>query len=206
MRKVKGTIQRKALQEAQGKRIYLQVGLLVFGLLVVVALIMDLTGFMHKKVYRPPDIATELQNMVLGLDGPRFTDANGLFSIVIPPGWKVSKPPESDPYNVVFVGSHSADISIMAKPVSYNTLPELFREIQKLEKQFGLATKVDTIRFRGRPAIKRSGRLMRVKVFAIDFVEDHVAHHILCAVSPEYFDRFEPVLMEVLNTYETGKK
>ena len=47
---------------------------------------------------------------------------------------------------------------------------------------------------------------MRVKIFAIDFVEDHVAHHIMCAVSPEYFDRYEPVLMDVLNTYETGRK
>ena len=206
MRKVKGAIQRKALQETQGRRIFLQIGLLVFGLLVVAALIVDMTGFVHKKVHRPPDVTTELQNIVLGLDGPRFADSNGLFSIVIPAGWKVSKPPESDPYNVVFVGTHSADISIMAKPVSYNTLPELFTEIEKHEKQFGLSTKVDTIRFRGRPAVKRSGRLMRVKIFAIDFVEDHVAHHIMCAVSPEYFDRYEPVLMDVLNTYETGRK
>ena len=206
MRKVKGAIQRKALQETQGRRIFLQIGLLVFGLLVVAALIVDMTGFVHKKVHRPPDVTTELQNIVLGLDGPRFADSNGLFSIVIPAGWKVSKPPESDPYNVVFVGTHSADISIMAKPVNYNTLPELFTEIEKHEKQFGLSTRVDTIRFRGRPAVKRSGRLMRVKIFAIDFVEDHVAHHIMCAVSPEYFDRYEPVLMDVLNTYETGRK
>lgn len=205
MRRIKGTIQRKALREPQGWRNYVRIGFLVFGVLVVAALIADMTGFRHKKPYRSPDLATELQNIILGLDGPRFTDAKGLFSIVVPPGWKVSRPPESDPYNVVLVGSHSADISIMAQPVSYNTLPELFKEIEKREKQFGLATKVDTIRFRGRPAIKRSGHLLRVKILAIDFVENHIAHHMMCAVSPEYFDRFEPVLMEVLNTYETGK-
>ena len=206
VKKVKGMIQRRALVEQKGWGMYLRIGFLVFGLLLVAALMADISGFKHKKVFQPPDVSTELQNIVLNLDGPRFADPGGLFSVVIPAGWKVSKPPECDPYNVVLMGSHSADISIMARRVPYNTLPELFSEIEKREKQFGLATKVDTIRFLGRPAVKRSGRLNRVRIFAVDFVENYVAHHIMCAVSPEYYDRYEPVLMEILGTYEPGKK
>lgn len=147
---------------------------------------------------------TELQNILLGLGGPRYVDPSGLFSVVLPAGWQTATPPESGSYNVVLYGPNGADMSIMATPVDYDDLPSLFKDIEQSERQTSIRTDIEAIRFQGRAAAKRTCKLHHVRVLAIDFVENRVAHHILCTTPPELFEQYEPVLMEIINTYQTS--
>lgn len=147
------------------------------------------------------DPVTEIQNILLGLDGRPVSDPKGLFQIVPPAGWRVVRPPECDPYNLSLHSPNGAEISLMASRVSYNTLPPLFAAIEKQEAQYGIRTQLDTFFFEGRPTIRRTGHLSQVRMLALDFVQDNVAHHILCTTPPALFDLYVPALMEVLKTY-----
>jgi len=123
--------------------------------------------------------------------------------VVPPAGWRTALPPDSGSYNVVFFGPNGADMSIMATPVDYDDLPSLFKDIEKSERQTSIRTDFEAIRFQNRSAVKRTCMLHHVRVLAIDFVENRVAHHILFTTPPELFEKYEPVLMEVINTYQT---
>ena len=177
----------------------------IFGLLAVIAFMADLfvagRGGKNSSGYLV-DVPTDLQNLVLGLTGPRYVDRSGLFTIVPPAGWNRTTAPDCNPYNVVFSSMCGPDISIMASRVSYNDLPTLFKEIEGSEKEYGIRTQVETIRFLGRPAVLRTCDALNSKIFSIDFVDNYVAHHILCGVPPPYYDKYRPVLMSVLETYE----
>lgn len=201
-----GSRQARAQQEAAraSTRSLRLVGLMLLGLVVVVALIADLRALPRRAARGRPDVATDLQQLALGLDGPRYTDPSGLFSIVPPAGWKILRPPDCGPYNVVFHNQRGADVNIMATRVEYNDLPSLLRDIEKTERECGIATKPEAFFFQGQPAVRRETRLATVKVLAVDFVRDRVAHHLLFSVPVEQYDRYRPVLMEVLNTYRTG--
>jgi hypothetical protein len=178
--------------------------LLAFALLVTVAIVADMHRLRSRLPEEIPSVPAELQNILLGLGGPRYVDPKGLFSVVQPAGWRAATPPESDSYNVAFYGPNGADMSIMATPVDYDDLPSLFKDIEKSERQTSIRTEHNAIRFQGRAAVRRTCKLHHVRVLAIDFVENRVAHHILCTTPPELFEQYEPVLMEVINTYQTA--
>jgi hypothetical protein len=185
-------------------RVPLKVIFLVLGVLVVIALMADLAWM--SKPARPVlyDVPTDLQNLVLNLHGERYVHPDGRFSIVKPAGWRMKVRPESHPYDVVFYGPNATDISIMATPVKYNTLPELMKDLEQSERESGLAMNKDPFFFKGAPAVKRLARLRTTSVLALDFVRNNVAYHVICGVPPEYFEQYEPVLMDVLNTWEFG--
>jgi hypothetical protein len=193
----------RAREEEKGA-LWLKIGLLVFGLLVVVAIGLDTTRVRKRTPPGIVDVPTEIQNLILSLDGPRFTDPRGRFSIVAPAGWRVLRSPDSTPYDVVFSSPHSVDISILASPVEYDDLPALLEDINKAERGFDLHTQKEPMFFQEKPAVRRVCRLQQTKLLAIDFVSDRVAHHLMCSVPPEYFDAYQPVLMELLNTYRFG--
>lgn len=180
----------------------LNLTLLVFGFLVCVALVVDLTYHPSRPEANFPDVVTELQTMVLGLDGPRYVDRSGLFSIVKPAGWRYDTFPDCKPYNVEFFSPNGARIGIMAVPIKYNDLPSLFADIESRESEYDIRTDLEAFRFQGRPAVKRHCTLSRIRVVAVDFVDSYVAHHILCSVPVEVFDKYEPVLMDLINTYQ----
>ncbi|HOW96308.1 MAG TPA: hypothetical protein P5567_03665 [Kiritimatiellia bacterium] len=178
--------------------------LLGLGLLLLVALAADLRRMPKRKLPGFTDPADELQAVVLGLNGPRYADPEGLFSIVAPAGWTAFKPPDSRPYDVVFRGPSGSTISVMATPVEYNDLPSLVREIDRNEEEAGIRTQSEAFFFLGGPAVLRKAGLVTSRVFSVDFVRDRVAHHIICSVPPELFDRYYPVLMDVVETYRPG--
>jgi len=180
------------------------IALMAGGLLLVAALMADLRSLRHRKPRGVVDVGTELQAIVLGMNGTRYEDPAGLFSIVPPSGWTVFKPPNSRPYDVIFRGPSGATMSIMVTRVKYNDLPSLMREIEESEKQAGIETKPEAFFFLGQPAVRRVAGLTASKVFCVDFVRDHVAHHIICGTPPTLFDRYYPVLMDVLGTYRAG--
>ncbi|MBU1910613.1 MAG: hypothetical protein KJ726_11245, partial [Verrucomicrobia bacterium] len=137
------------------KQILLAAGLMLFGLLIVIALMADLRTMKQRKPRGYVDPGTELQEIVLGLNNPRYEDTSGLFSIVPPAGWTVFKPPDSRPYNVIFRGPSGATLSIMTTRVKYNDLPSLMREIEESEKRAGIRTKSEALFFLGGPAVRR---------------------------------------------------
>jgi len=187
-----------------GKIGVVKILLLGGGLLLVLALAVDLRRMPKRKLLGYMDPAMELQTIVLGMNGPRYKDAEGLFSIVAPAGWTVFRPPDCRPYDVVFRGPSSATLSIMATRVDYNDLPSLVREIDASEEQAGIRTQSEAFFFLGGPAVRRKAGLVSSRVFSVDFVRDYVAHHIICGTPPELFDRYYPVLMDVVESYQLG--
>ena len=183
--------------------VFLKLAVFGFILLVIVAVIADIAAMRRRMPVNIVDVPTELQNILLGLGGPRYVDPAGLFSVVPPAGWQKSSDANKGNYSAVFYGPNGADMSIMATPVDYNDLPSLFKDIEKSERQTSIRTEFEAFRFQGRSAVKRTCKLHHVRVLAIDFVENRVAHHILFTTPPELFDKYEPVLMEVMNTYQT---
>jgi hypothetical protein len=177
--------------------------LLVFGVLIIVGLLIDMRTIHRRRAKGSGlDVATDIQNVLLGLTGERVSDPRGFFTIVPPSGWKMSGYPDSHPFNVTFYGPHGVDINITASAVEYNDYNTLLKRIEQIEREIGMNTHIEPVTFLGRPAIKRTSNLHRSRVLVIDFVEHRVAHHLLCRIPHELFDKYEPVVMEVLNTYE----
>lgn len=186
--------------------VFLKVAVFGFILLVIVAVIADIAAMRRRMPVNIVDVPTELKNILLGLGGPRYADPTGLFSVVPPAGWQKSSDANKGNYSAVFYGPNGADMSIMATPVGYDDLPSLFKDIEASERQTGIRTDFEAFRFQGRSAVKRTCKLHHVRVLAVDFVENRVAHHILFTTPPELFEKYEPVLMEVLNTYQPGNR
>jgi hypothetical protein len=184
---------------------WVQTALMVSGVLAIVAFIVDLSQVKLPNPLAAPTANEELQTVLLGLGGPRYTDTNGLFSIVAPAGWRIVRPPDSDFYNVMFKSPNGADLSIMATPVAYDDLPSLFKDIAASEQQQGIRTEFEMIRLKDRQAIRRTCKLFNSRVLAIDFVANRASHHILCTAPIALYDKYEPVFMEIINTYEPGQ-
>jgi hypothetical protein len=182
-----------------------QVALLGFGLIVVVALVADLSHMPVKHKTVDEGITSDLQEMVLGMKGARYVDPSGRFSIVPPAGWRIVRPPDCTPYHVTFLGPNSCDLNIMVTPVAYTELPQLVKDIERTENRASIATDKESFFFKSIPAIRRHASLHRQKVIAIDFLANGMAHHILCGIPQELYARYEPILMDVINTYEPGK-
>lgn len=178
--------------------------LLVLGVLVVVGLMADLARLARKAPQPSFDVGDDLRNLALGMDGERFVHPKRYFSIVKPAGWRMKLPPDSTPYDVVFLGPAAADVSIMVTEVGYDTLPELVKDIEESERSSGIVTQKDPFFFKGMPAVKRVARLRSTSVMALDFVKNGLAHHVMCGIPPEHFEQYETALTELLNTYEAG--
>jgi hypothetical protein len=192
---------RRGAHEERAGSPALKLGLLVFGLLAMVAIGLDMT-MVHQRLPRATiSVETEVQSILLGLNGPRYVDPNGRFSIVCPPGWRIIVSPDSSPYDVVLSSPRGAEISILASPVAYDDLPSLMADIEKAERGFNLHTQKEPIFFQDTPAVRRVCQLLQTKLLAIDFVSDRVAHHIMCSVPPECFDPYYSAFLELLNTY-----
>ena len=68
---------------------------ILFSVLVVFAAIFaDMRKMRARLPASVPSLAVELQNILLGLGGPRYADPAGLFRVVTPAGWRTVTPPE----------------------------------------------------------------------------------------------------------------
>lgn len=197
----------KTAREARGasqKTPWWKLPALVFGLLVVVALCLDLQRFARQKP-QGRSVAVDLQNMVLGEVGSLYVHSNGWFSVRCPAGWRMRTGAQSAPYQVVMYGPAATDLSIMVTPVSYDHLPALLRDIERSEQMAGLSVPKEPFFFKGVPAVRRVAHLKTQTLLAIDFVKDGLAHHIMCGLPPEYFDRYQSVILDwLVQHYEPG--
>ncbi|MCX6996035.1 MAG: hypothetical protein NTV49_02870 [Kiritimatiellaeota bacterium] len=149
-----------------------------------------------------PDAPAEIQGLRAGLHGPRYTATHGRFSIVAPPGWNTLSGEDSAPYDVTFRSPNGISVSLMATPVPYDDLPALYADIDRREREYGIHADIETMYFQNRPAARRVVKLLRSKMIAIDFVADRVAHQLLCEIPTEYYDQYQPALLELLQTYQ----
>lgn len=143
----------------------------------------------------PP--AEEVLSALRSLGAAHVTATNGLFSLPAPAGWQVKSGQDAEPYDVVFFTPNGASISAMAAQVAYNDLPTLDRTIRKKEYSRDLSTALDAIRLGDRAVIQRKATLLNQRVLAVDFVQDYVAYHVMCAAPLELYDVYEPLFHAV---------
>lgn len=175
-----------------------------FGLLVILALGLDLRRFAQQKP-QGLSVTADLQNLVLGESGGVYVHSNGWFSVRCPAGWRMRTGAQSAPYHLVMYGPAATDISIMVTPVPYDNLPALMRDIERSEDMAGLAVPKEPAFFKGVPAVRRVAHLKSQTLLAVDFVKDGLAHHIMCGLPPEHFDRYQPVIWDwLIRHYEPG--
>lgn len=168
-----------------------------FGLLVVLALCWDLQRFARQ---RPPPstVVADLQQLVLNETEGTYAHPKGWFTVRKPLGWRIRTGPNARPYDAVLFGPTATDISIMTTAVSYDSLPDLLQDIERSEAMAGLSSTRRPFFFQGIPALERVARLRSQSVLAIDFVHQGIAHHIMCGVPPEHFEKYRPILLNWL--------
>ena len=187
---------------AETRKPWLTIGLLALGLVVIAAIMADTMSFTKKRGKPADNVHQRLQDIVLGLNHPPFVDKWKLFSLVAPDTWQVVKYPDCHPYNVSFIGPGGADLHVMATRVTYNDFNTLLKTVKWTERRMNVDTHIETTNFLGRPAVRRTCRMRYSTVVSFDFVENYVAHHILCGMPPEHFEKYLPVMMDVMNTYK----
>jgi len=183
---------------------WLQLGLPLLGALFVLAFVADLVVATRRGggAELGADVPAEIRSLRAGLHGPVYTAPSRLFRLVAPPGWMIFEGEECAPYDVVFRSPHDVSVSVMATRVAYNDLPSLYDDLERREEEGGIHTDVKVLQFQHRPATERVVQLLKSKVIAIDFVADHVAHHIMLEIPTAYYDQYRPALLELLQTYQ----
>ena len=166
-------------------RPWVLIGLLAILFLVVIAIFADFRkhGLLQRR--KVPTISEDVQRALVSRTGLLASDPKERFSVAVPKGWIVEKGDDAKPYQLLIRSMQGPNIGMMATPVAYDSLAELFKDITKAEVKEGIATELETTRFHGLPAARRTAKLMRVRVLAFDFVDQHVAYHIMCTAPTE---------------------
>lgn len=178
-------------------------------ILLLAALMADLRNFSRRFAEGPR--ATPLPrkgdaaDVLRGLDGPRYVDPAGRFSLVPPRNWVKLDPPPTDFYDVVFQGPYGMDLSIQTAETRGMTFDELIGKLRDVERGLSAETHMDIAYVGKHRAVKRSARLFRSKVLLLDFLTGDLAHHVQFSMPPETYDEYEPVFLRLMETYEAGR-
>lgn len=151
---------------------------------------------------RLPTVEEELKTVILGLGEKTYTDRSGRFTVAVPPGWNQLSADGSMPYDIAFVSPNRASIRIMATSVPYDTLRELYETIEAREKSRDIRTELTTIKKWGLDVIQRRADLTSESVVSFDVVQDFVAYHIMCAMPKDFAKQYEPVIVDVVDTFK----
>lgn len=188
---------------------WLQPVLLMLGVLFIVTFIADMITLSHggKTSLKLLSVPEEIQRLESDLArGARYTATHGLFSIIRPTGWKVLTGADIAPYDVTLASPNGVTISLSATPVTFDSLPALFAEMSKREREFGVQSEIKTFYFHGQPAARREVRMMRSQAVVIDFVTNRVAHQIFCNVPLELLESYRPPLFKLIETYQPSHR
>ncbi len=191
---------------------WIRIGLLLLALAGVAAFIADMLNARRRLTAqwaatpREPELIADLTGYLLDRSGAVYADPSGLFSVRVPANWNIEPRGERGFYNVILRAPRQVSVAIMATPVKYNDLQSLADDIRRNERRNGIATNLELWRFLDRPAIRRVSRLVHTEVLAIDFVAEYTAHHILCTFPRGYYDRYLPLVMQVLETYRPAAR
>ena len=171
-------------------------------ILTVGGVILGRQGAEQKRRSVRGNASRDIQQVILGLLEEPYRDPSGLFTIVPPAGWKRISHSSDNPYNVVFRSPNGPDISILATPTEDEDVADLLRRVDQTERDIAVEMNIEFDRFKDYRAVQRTIGLLGVKVRTIDFIANGVSHHIQIAVDPALFDKYLPVMMDVVETYE----
>lgn len=158
----------------------------------------------QKKQLAPPARAGDADDILAGLNGPRYTDPSGLFSFVPPRHW-LRFVPEGKFFNVGFRGPHSMDLQIHAVVTNGATFDGLVAQLRKIERNLAANTHMDITYVGSHRAVKRSVQLFKSRVLMLDFLTGDIAHHIQFSTPPALYDQYEPIFLRVMDSYAPGQ-
>ncbi len=140
-----------------------------------------------------------------GMDGPRYMDSSGRFSLVPPRNWMKLKQPAVPFYNVVYQGPYGMDMSIQVVVTNGLTFEKLVDKLKRVERGMNATTHMDYAYVGPYRAVKRSVQLFKTRVLILDFVTGDLAHHIQFSVPPALYDEYEPVFLRLMQSYQPGQ-
>jgi len=191
------------------RRTLLRWVMLVVAFLLLIAIIVDLRHISSRlsefnrtgKVARKGDAA----DIAGGLDGSRYQDPSGHFSVVPPRNWVRLKQPATPFFNAVFQGPHGMDMSIQVVATNGMSFDKLIDTLRRVERAMSATTHMDVTYVGPLRAVKRSVQLYESRVLMLDFVTGDLAHHIQFSMPPALYDEYEPVFLRLMQTYEPGQ-
>ena len=182
----------------------LRLALLGLGLLLVAALIADLSGAVRRG--NPERARIEAlespEAYVLGLSDQRYVDPQGRFALTMPAAWIPRDGDAADPYTAGFRGPSDIDISILVSDLPHDRFDLLMAQIRGQEERLDVNMNIRRIEFQGRPAVERHSRLTRVSLYLLDFMDGRRAYHMVANMPREDYEKLLPVVKEVLETLE----
>ncbi|MDZ4199068.1 MAG: hypothetical protein U1E27_07270 [Kiritimatiellia bacterium] len=178
---------------------------LVAGLVLVAALAVDL--FRESRRFQSiPRLPSDQDPsaLILGLQDRIYRDPRDRFQLRVPASWAVFTSADIAPYDVLIRGPRGIEISIRSVKVEEERFDLLLEEIRGIEEQWGVNMNLQTNVFRDRPSAERYARLITQSVRIRDFLADGHAHHLQAAAPREAYEALEPLLLEIMATYEPG--
>jgi len=151
--------------------------------------------------YVESNIAQETKGQ---LSQTRYVDPKGYFKIVPPAGWRIQEYPQDLRGKVAFINPESSniDLRVLVNAIDFSTVEELIAMCKDVEKHYGIITNIEEITFSSGPAVRRSFHLGGIKVYSIDFLVGKVKHNLQYAAPPNKYDKYLPVVMKSMETYE----
>ena len=180
-----------------------RISLMVLSLLIAAAFILDARGFFNKQRKTFNDKTVSEWVITVATSTNRYVDPARRFSIIIPEGWSTKTGADAYPRDVVVFRPTVLELNISVSPVTYDNLDQLKYNLRRIESDWQADTHIEDYDFKGRPAVKRTCRITNEKLFMIDFIERGLAFHFQFSTQPEYFDEYQPLISELLNTIET---
>lgn len=182
------------------------VSLMVFGLLVVVALILD-GKYILTRMAGPRPVSETAPGMLIDVATAtnRFRDEARAFSIALPDGWRVMSAEETAPYDIRLAGPSLIFIAVQVTPVRYTSIDVLVGRLRNIEQEEQRDTHIERIAFKGYPGIRRVIHLHRETVFMLDVLAEGREYHLQCGVPVDIEASHRPVVEAMLETFEPVK-
>lgn len=177
--------------------------LVLFGLLVIVAIFLDAAGF-ARRLSQPASTVHSAADLVIEMSTStnRYVDAARAFSIALPPRWSVAPSDMAAPFDVRLAGPHLMGIAIQVTKVPYTSLDTLVGRLQAIERDRGIDTHIERIEFKGYPAARRTSRLTRETVHALDVIAGGCEYHLQFSMPSDLDANYRAVAQAMLDSFE----
>lgn len=137
------------------------------------------------------------------LAAKRYVDPKGYFRIIPPEGWSIREYPQDPRGKVAFIAPDGGDyLRVLVNVVDFTSIDELVERCKNIERRIGISTNIKKEDFCGRLVVKRSFEMKGLKWFTIDFLVESVAHNLQFAAPPHMYQKYLPVVMKSMETYE----
>jgi len=139
----------------------------------------------------------------LPLAKTRYVDPKGFFSIIPPALWQVKEYPDDPRGKAAFLGPEAnIDLRILINAVPFSTIEELLVFCHDIEKRMGIEMNISTGTINEGPAVQRSFSFKGLKFLYIDFLVGQVDHNLAYGAPLDKYDRYFPVVLRSIETYE----